>query len=250
MARKINLNSPEIYQKLGTPSISPRSTTAYYFSQNDRRRSLSQESSPHVQSPDFSKQLPRTELKQFSNDVHEKRFVAFQTFPTVSTRVPRIPAPDLAKTTGRNFMSIYNTKQEHHDYSPNYQAIWKGSGKKLLTFDMSLPRRPLYKPPQFNTTMKDVKYSQVDANVAIPNLDKTSSRPVGEGVPTFMINIHYLDRVSGHVVPNFKSLKMNNYMNTTFLPLTSSFGDQESKKSKSTVRARRGNSSHSRYNNK
>lgn len=249
MARKINLNSPDIYQKLGTPSITPRSATAYYFSQQERRRSLSQESTPHVQSPDFSKQLPRTELRQFSTDVHEKRFVAFQAFPTVSTRVPRIPVLDIARTTGRNFMSIYNKKQDHHDYSPNYKAIWKGSGKKLLTFDMSLPRRPFYKSPQYKPTMKDVIYSQIDANVAIPNLDKTSSRPGGEAVPTFMINVHYLDRVSGHVVPNFKSLKMNNYMNTTFLPLTSSFGGPEPKISNSVLRGRRGESTNSRYNN-
>ena len=250
MARKINLNSPEIYQKLGSPSLSPHSTKNYFYSTQDRKRAMSLESSPHVQSPDFSRQLPRNELNQFSPDVHEKRFVAFQTFPIVSTRVPRISAPDISRTTGRNFMNIYQKQQETSVYHPNYNAIWKGSGKKLLSFDMTMPRKPFHKPPAYNLSSRDVKYSQIDANVAIPDIEKTSARPISQAVPSFMINVHYLDRVSGHVVPNFKSLQMNSYMNTSFLPLTSSFGGLESPtKTRSTLRNKRYGSAHSKYDN-
>lgn len=247
MARKINLNSSDIYQKLGSPSISPRSTTAMYFNQ-EKRRSVSQEYSNHIQSPDFSKQLPRTEMKQFSSDVHEKRFVAFKNFPVVSSRVPRIPVPDISRTTGRNFMGIYNKTHTQQDYSPNYQAIWKGSGKKLLKFEAALGRKPLYKPPEFNQKINDINYRQIDANLTVPNIDKTSSRPNEKEVPSFMVGIHYLDRVNGHNVPNFKSLKMNNFMNTTFLPLTSSFGEKTNK-SKSVMRPNKETSSFSNYDN-
>ena len=110
MARKINLNSPEIYQKLGTPSITPRTTTSIFLSPQEKKRSLSIDSTIHIQSPDFSKQLP-------------KRFVAYQTFPLVSTKVPRVPAPDIKRTTGRNFMSIYLNKSDHKDYNPNYNVV-------------------------------------------------------------------------------------------------------------------------------
>lgn len=123
MARKINLNSPEIYQKLGTPSITPRTTTSIFLSPQEKKRSLSIDSTIHIQSPDFSKQLPRNELKQFSSNVHDKRFVAYQTFPLVSTKVPRVPAPDIKRTTGRNFMSIYLNKSDHKDYNPNYNVV-------------------------------------------------------------------------------------------------------------------------------
>jgi hypothetical protein len=250
MARKINLNSPEIYLKLGTPSMTPRSTTAPFFTRQDHRRSISQDSTPHVQSPDFSKQLPRTELKQFATDVHEKRFVAFQAFPTVSSRVPRIPAPDLSRTTGRDFVNHYSSKQDHKDYAPNYKAVWKGSGKQLLSFEAVLPRKPLYQPNAHDFGARDVKYSQVDPNIAIPNIEKTTSRPSERNVPMFMVNVHYLDRVTGHVVPNFKSLKMNNYMNTNFLPLTSSFGEIDwSVKSKSPGKGRRYHSPNKSDNN-
>lgn len=250
MARKINLNSPEIYQKLGTPLISPRSTQNHFSISQERKRSLSMETSPHIQTPDFSRQLPRNELKQFSSDVHEKRFVAFQTFPIVSTRVPRISAPNIARTTGRNFKNIYQKEKECSEYHPNYNAIWKGSGKQLLSFEMSMPRKPFFKKTSLDVNGKDVKYSQLDANIAVPDLEKTSSRHVGEAVPCFMINLHYLDRVTGHVVPNFKSLQMNNYMNTSFLPLTSSFGENDSpKKSKSTMRGNRTQAFHGKYNN-
>ena len=202
MARKINLNSPDIYQKLGSPSMTPHTTTSYFYNPPDKHRSFSVESHPHVQSPDFSKQLPRNELKQFSSEAHERRFVAFQTFPIVSTRVPRVSVPDIARTTGRNFMNIYQKQQETSEYYPNYKAIWKGSGKQLLSFDMNMPRKPFFKPPAFNVKSKDIKYSQIDSNVAIPDLEKTSSRPICEVVPSFMVNLHYLDRVTGHVVPN------------------------------------------------
>lgn len=247
MARKINLNSSEIYQKLGSPSISPKSTVEIFFSQ-DKRKSVSQEHSPHVQSPDFSKQLPRTEMRQFSPNVHEKRFVAFQNFPIVSSRVPRIPVPDISRTTGRNFMSIYNKTQVQKDYSPNYQTVWKGSGKQLLKFDATLGRKPLYKPKEFNFNSTDINYKQVDANLAVPNIEKTSSRPDEQKVPSFMVGVHYLGRVPGHNMVNFKSLKMNNFMNTTFMPLKSSFGEL-TYKSKSVMRPSKDLSSLSNYDN-
>ena len=242
MARKINLNSSEIYQKLGTPSISPRATMNYFSTSQDRRHSASVDtSSPHIQSPDFSRQLPRNELKQFSADVHEKRFVSFQNFPIISTRVPRVSAPNIARTTGRDFKNIYQKQQDCSEYHPNYQAIWKGSGRKLLSFDMTMPRKPFFKQKSVNVNSKDVRYSQIDANVAVPDLEKASSRHIGEAVPCFMMNLHYLDRVTGHVVPNFKSLQMNNYMNTSFLPLSSTFGARldSPKKANSTMKGRR-----------
>jgi hypothetical protein len=238
MARKINLNSSDLYSKLGTPSISPLSTASVFLT-TDRRRSSSQEYSNHVQSPDFSRQLPRTELRQFSSDVHEKRFVAFQAFPVISSRVPKVTVPDLAKTTGRKFMGIYNKGQVQQDYSPNYQAVWKGTGKKLVGFEVALPRSPLYRPPQINLEKKDVCYKQIDPNVPVPNLEKNSPRPNEKKVPSFMVNVHYLDRVTGHVVPNLKSLQMNSFMNSEFLPLKTGFGERGFK-SKSVMRTTKG----------
>ena len=80
---------------------------------------------------------------------------------------------------------------------------------------------------QWNLNAADKNYSQQDPNIFVPDLEKTTSRSNGEPVPSFMVCAHYLDRTCGHVAANFKSLTMNNYMNTQFLPLTSSFGDQD-----------------------
>ena len=110
-----------------------------------------------------------------------------------------------------------------------------------MSFDMSLPRKPFFKQNAVNVNSKDVKYSQIDANVAVPDIEKTSTRHIGEAVPCFMMNLHYMDRVTGHVVANFKSLQMNNYMNISFLPLTSTFGEKldSPRKSNSTMKGRR-----------
>ena len=234
MARKINLNSSDLYSKLGTPSISPLST-ASVLTTTERRRTNSQEYPSHVQSPDFSRQLPRSELRQFSSDVHEKRFVAFQAFPVISSKVPKVPIPDLARTTGRKFMGIYAQGKSDHEYSPNYKAVWKGTGKKLITFEATLARKPMFKAPDVNLEKLDLCYKQIDNNVPVPNLEKNSPRPNEKMVPSFLVNVHYLDRVTGHVVPNLKSLQMNNFMNSDFMPLTSTFG--RGYKSRSVMRS-------------
>ena len=234
MARKINLNSSDLYTKFGTPSISPL-TTASAFTSTEKRRSTSQEYTSHIQSPDFARQLPRTELRQFSADVHENRFLAFQTFPVVSSKVPKVTVPDLARTTGRNFMGIYAKCKPDHEYSPNYRAVWKGTGKKLITFQVGLPRKPIFKAPDINLEKLDVCYKQIDSNVPVPNLGKNSSRPDEKMIPSFLVNLHYMDRVTGHVAANLKSLRMNNFMNSEFMPQRSTFGTGF--KSKSVMRS-------------
>ena len=234
MARKINLNSSDLYSKFGTPSITPSTATSLLTS-TEKRRSISQEYSSHIQSPDFARQLPRTELRQFSADVHENRFLAFQTFPVISSKVPKVTVPDLARTTGRKFMGIYAQRKTDHEYSPNYRAVWKGTGKKLITFQVALPRKPIFKAPEINLEKLDVCYKQIDSNVPVPNLEKNSSRPNEKMIPSFLVNLHYLDRVTGHVAPNLKSLRMNNFMNSEFMPPRSTFGT--SFKSKSVMRS-------------
>lgn len=221
MARKINLSSPEILKKLGTPSIAPKTTTAMYNINLERKRSCSQDYSMNIQLLDSNSQGPKDRSIQTPNRVHERCFMPFRSVP--AKNAPRVSGPDLARTTGRDFMGIYSRNHHQREYAPNYNAVWKGTGKKILTFNANLPRKEFFKAPEFIIESKDVKYSQVDPKVAIPNLKKTTSRSTDETVPTFMVNIHYLDRVTGHTVPNYKSLKMNNYMNTTFLPQQSSF---------------------------
>lgn len=243
MARKINLSSPEILKKLGSPSIMPKTTTAMYNVNAERKRSCSQDYSMNIQMLDSNSQDPKNRSVQTANRVHEKCYKPFKSFPSKNT--PRVSGPDLSRTTGRDFMGIYNNNQHQREYNPNYNTVWKGTGKKILTFRANLPRKEFFKAPEFVIELKDVKYSQVDPKVAIPNLKKTTARSTDEAVPSFMVNIHYLDRVTGHTVPNYKSLKMNNYMNTTFLPQQSSFDTRL--KSKQAPRHSRTSSPFSKY---
>lgn len=221
MARKINLNSPEIFTKLGTPSMTPRTTTAMYVISTNRSRSSSLDNNPP--SPIIECKPSAPEGRYQSIPSRTSRAWPVQASPIVHSKVARISGPNLSKTTDRSIQGIYSSIQHTHDYSPNYKAVWKGTGKKLLRFEATLARREFFKAPEFLVESKNVNYSQLDPNKAVPNLQKTTSRSTDEQVPAFMVNLHYLDRVSGHTMPNYKSLKMNNYMTTNFLPLTSSF---------------------------
>ena len=219
MARKVNLNSKEIFSKLGTPSMTPRTTTAMYsISKNCRRSSSLNNKSPQL-SPEAKKQVGTG----IPSQTCESSCWPVQTSPIVHSKIHRIRGPDLSKTTGRGFMGIYSKNQHNREYNPNYKAVWKGTGKKIMKFEATLARREFFRQPDFIVECKNVNYSQVDSNMQVPNLRKTTSRSTDEEVPTFMVSLHYLDRVCGHTVPNYKSLKMNNYMTTNFLPLTSSF---------------------------
>jgi hypothetical protein len=174
-------------------------------------------------SPDSKTRSNHGRLASASSKIHESSCWPVQATPIVSSKVQRIAGPDLSKTTGRGFKGIYKKITNDQEYHPNHKAVWKGTGKKILTFEATLPRAEFFKTPEFVVETKDVKYSQIDSNMQVPNLQKTTARANDEEVPTFMVNLHYLDRVCGHIVPNYKSLKMNNYMTTNFLPLMSSF---------------------------
>ena len=221
MARKINLNSPEIFTKLGTPSKTPSTTTAMYSISKDRYRSSSLEHKPLNSIPECQTPASQDRCQSITSNTFKSWPV--QTAPIVHSKVHRIAGPNLSKTTGRALKGIYSRKELNHEYNPTYKAVWKGTGKKTLKFGATLARRDLFRFPEFTVECKNVNYSQRDPNMQIPNLRKTTSRSTDEEVPAFMVSLHYLDRVCGHTVPNYKSLKMNNYMTTNFLPLTSSF---------------------------
>lgn len=237
MARQFRMNSLDIYRKLSIKSpkspskrsqnhsiVLPESENltigeGFYITEarTSRTRSADVVKRSETYLVNFSKQLPRPEFNSKGPDVHENRFISYNDRPPCSSRHKPIVSPLFSNCLGRKPQNSFKTPEE---YSPNYSSIKKDTKKGLVPFNKTLGRINLTKPPA--NTQKEVRidFSKLDPHISSPSIEKSPPRSIGLALPLFMVN-------TGDRGANFslKSLEMNKFTDTPFLPLTSTFGN-------------------------
>lgn len=256
MARHFKPQSLDLYTKLGTPSqimvrsrisklnsagsinasmvedISPRATISenFFITESKHHRALSavpiekRSISPHVRSPvAFDKQLPRPEfLDHIQSDVHHNRFVAFDNTPKIFSKTQHVRTPRMSKYLGRESFKMHKDLSEEPSYDANYKAVKHNTEKGTIPFNKSKGRPPFYKITANDVVIDAVNYAQLDSKIQSPNLSKSPPKPCDPTLPAFMLS--GTDRNALKLI-SIKTLEMNSYMKTDFVPLTSTFGD-------------------------
>lgn len=101
---------------------------------------------------EFSKQLPR-EFRY--NEVNERRFLAFNDKPEVSSNVKRVSTPNFSRGKGHEF-SI-----KLCDNSSNYQ-LTANTTSKTVNFGKSQPRQPLLFGTMYDLVYDNVSYALIE----------------------------------------------------------------------------------------
>lgn len=126
---KSKRSSISSHSELSPKSISSASKS-FFLTDYHRNRAVSAtpyiESSvnPRIKSPiPLDKQLPRPDFTKNSYDVHQNRFVSFDTAPTIFTKVRHVGTPDIGKYAARDFKKIYGDLSEQPSYDPNFRSV-------------------------------------------------------------------------------------------------------------------------------
>lgn len=183
-------------RKILVPS-SPSSTLAYSPDQQHR-----------VTSPDFAKQLSRSQLKTAALDVNELRFQEFKPEPRISTKVLRVSTPDLRKSSARSF-AMYRVLEHSPDYSPSYNFSQPDLGKGTVAFGKVKGRSPLL-ISHIRDLSYEAKYNIVQRRSPSPTLllSRQPGSKAAEGLPSYM---HQSSNRIGLTSVNDKALEMNSF---------------------------------------
>lgn len=236
MARQFRVQSMDLYNKLGVKSASQKSRTISIFEDGcstfsltmpkHRRTSFTLPDKPKVHSNDqkniqspikFEKQLPRPDIFKQCADVNPNRFLTFNNSPMALTNTKRISSPNFSLYQGRDTSQMYPSLQDHPEYNPNYNSVWSATDRGLVAFDKVQGR----KEKRTNSTnfCRDITYTCVDKKVRSPIMAKTKAKYKDPVLPAFMLGTV----ARGNIITG-KTLEMNSYKTTEFLPLTSTFG--------------------------
>jgi hypothetical protein len=242
MARQYRVNSFEIYDKLGMKKIDyrkkskfikntllPQTITigeGFYITQPSTKRYSSVESVKPSETSwiDFDKQLPRPDIYKTAPDVHENRFIAFNDCPASSTKHKRILTPKFSLYLGRRQKLLMASPENN---SESFSPQEKTSRSVIVPFSKTQGRISLERPSTYSHKLVNIDFSKLDSNILTPSIEKSSSRRNKSNLPLFMVN--FINR--GKNI-SLKSLQMNSYMESQYMPLTSTFGKgwkQESK---------------------
>jgi hypothetical protein len=234
MARQYRMQSLDLYSKLGIKPQTSKTRSISIFEDGSstfhlteaRRKPSSHTVAPklsqrpvQIQSPiKFEKQIPRPDITKNAPDVNANRFVAFNHSPLALTTTRRIPSPNFSLYPGRKKTLMYSSLEDQPQYTPNYTQVWKSTDRGLVAFNKLQGRKD--RRPTSQDVARDIDYKCVDKKVQSPNLGKAQAKPSDPVLPAFM-----LQAVSRGNSITDKTLEMNSYKNTEFLPLTSSFGN-------------------------
>ncbi|OMJ73177.1 hypothetical protein SteCoe_28181 [Stentor coeruleus] len=235
MARQFRVQSMDLYSKLGVKTSPNKTRTISIFEDGastfnlttpkHKRANSTIPNKPRVyshkekniQSPiKFEKQLPRPDICKLSADVNPNRFLSFNHSPIALTNTKRVSSPNFSLYKGRD-SSMYPSLQDQPEYNPNYSPIWKNHERGLVAFNKLQGRKE--KRPKSTVLTRDVVYSAIDKKIRSPNLAKATPKPNDPILPAFM-----LETVTRGNIITDKTLEMNCYKTTNFLPLKSSFG--------------------------
>ena len=220
MARQYNLDSGELYEKIGVlPSerTTPVANEPTYVTGVDVA-TPGRKPKPKPLLP-FEKQLPRLPL-QAATDVHPLRFVPFNDSPAVFSKTRRIRCPKLGQYLPRGLNLGNKDLSNYPEYKPNYQAVCRNTDR-TVAFGKSSGRAHKVTSQSLGPGDLNVNLDSVRGQPASPRFDKDGARPQHNLLPSFMLGSTH--RQGLQQITN-KSFQMNGYPNRDYLRLGSTFG--------------------------
>lgn len=201
------VNYESIKKRVRTPSFKERERKVFSPSSNCSVLSYSPDYHPRVSSPDFSKQLSRSQLKTPAFDVSEHRFDEFRPDPPISTRVHRVSTPDISRNSQRSF-AIYKVREYSPEYTPSYRLSQPDLGKGVVPFNLVKGRSPT--SSHIHDLSYEAKYDFVEKKSSSPDIGKSKrhSSKHSENLPSYMQ--HSPTRI-GLISINDKAFEMNSF---------------------------------------